>query len=123
MLFKTDNALRIWWCPTGPFSFLPLHAAGNYSGDVAIGSKLTDYAISSYTPSLTLLIQALDSVPSAPKAPQVLVVTQSSATGQAYLPGTLRELKLIEDQATKNNILSISLKGSDATVFQVPSSP
>ena len=54
-----------------------------------------------------------------PKAPQVLVVTQSSATGQAYLPGTLKELKLIEDQATKNNILSISLKGSDATVLRV----
>ena len=66
-----------------------------------------------------MLIQALDSVPTVPKAPQVLVVTQPSATGQAYLPGTLQELKHIEDQVTKNNILSISLKGSDATVFQV----
>ncbi|TEB36926.1 hypothetical protein FA13DRAFT_1787223 [Coprinellus micaceus] len=23
---------RIWWCPTGPLSFLPLHAAGVYEG-------------------------------------------------------------------------------------------
>ena len=69
---------------------------------------------------MTLLIQALDSVPTDHKSPQVLVVTQSSATGQAHLPGTLQELKFIEDQVTKNNIiLSISLKGSDATVSWV----
>ena len=36
-----------------------------------------------------------------------------------HLPGTLQELKFIEDQVTKNNILSISLKGSDATVVRV----
>ncbi|KAF6744802.1 hypothetical protein DFP72DRAFT_857105 [Ephemerocybe angulata] len=23
---------RVWWCPTGPLSFLPLHAAGRYRG-------------------------------------------------------------------------------------------
>lgn len=31
----------------------------------------------------------------------------------------MEELKLIEDQATKNNITIISLKGSNATVFRV----
>ena len=87
--------------------------------DVAVGSKVTDYAISSYTPSLTSLIQALDSVPIVPEAPQILIVTQSSPTGQAHLPGTLQELMLIEDQARKNNIMTTSLKGSDATVLQV----
>jgi CHAT domain-containing protein len=68
---------------------------------------------------LTSLIQALDSVPTVPKAPQILVVTQSSPTGQAHLPGTLQEAMLIEDQAKKNNISIISLKESEATVLRV----
>ncbi|KDR73809.1 hypothetical protein GALMADRAFT_142238 [Galerina marginata CBS 339.88] len=119
LALTTKNPQRIWWCPTGPFSFFPLHAAGNYSPDAAVGSKLTDYAISSYTPSLMSLIQALDSVPTVPEAPQVLAVTESSSMGQAHLPGTLQELTLIEDQARKNNITIRSLKGSDTTVPQV----
>jgi CHAT domain-containing protein len=58
-------------------------------------------------------------MPTVPKAPQVLVVTQSSATGQAPLPGTLEELKHIENQAKKKDIKIVSLKDSDATVMRV----
>ncbi|KAG2156326.1 CHAT domain-containing protein [Suillus clintonianus] len=46
---------RIWWCPTGAFNFLPLHAAGAYRRGGQLLSKLY---ISSYTPSLTALIRA-----------------------------------------------------------------
>ncbi|KAJ7217603.1 TPR-like protein [Mycena rebaudengoi] len=48
---------RIWWCPTGPLAFLPIHAAGVYGEDQTFGSKSSDYLISSYTPSLTALIK------------------------------------------------------------------
>jgi hypothetical protein len=34
---------RLWWCPTGPLSFLPLHASGR--GDAAVINRV----ISSYT--------------------------------------------------------------------------
>ena len=43
---------RIWWCPTLFFSFLPLHAAGEYRRG---GMNLSKLYISSYTPSLTAL--------------------------------------------------------------------
>ncbi|KAG1781163.1 TPR-like protein [Suillus placidus] len=46
---------RIWWCPTSFFSFMPLHAAGEYRRG---GKSLAQLYISSYTPSLTALIKA-----------------------------------------------------------------
>ncbi|KAG1722691.1 CHAT domain-containing protein [Suillus paluster] len=46
---------RIWWCPTSFFNFLPLHAAGEYRSG---GKSLSQFYISSYTPSLTALIKA-----------------------------------------------------------------
>ncbi|MFB7287806.1 CHAT domain-containing protein [Actinacidiphila glaucinigra] len=49
-----DDALpRIWWCPTGPFTMLPLHAAGHPDRTTAM-----DYAVHSYTPSLHALMTA-----------------------------------------------------------------
>ncbi|KAH9923033.1 CHAT domain-containing protein [Fomitopsis serialis] len=52
-----DQLPHIWWCVTGPLSFLPLHAAGDYTiGEP--GHKISDYVVSSYTPTLTALINA-----------------------------------------------------------------
>ncbi|KAJ6550502.1 hypothetical protein B0H10DRAFT_1968888 [Mycena sp. CBHHK59/15] len=42
---------RFWWCPTGSFSFLPIHAAGIYD-EKAMGESASDYVISSYTPTV-----------------------------------------------------------------------
>jgi tetratricopeptide (TPR) repeat protein len=50
---------RVWWCPTGNLTFLPIHAAGGYirlrlarerSG--ASDECASDYLVSSYTPSI-----------------------------------------------------------------------
>ncbi|WP_328457532.1 CHAT domain-containing protein [Streptomyces sp. NBC_00386] len=41
---------RMWWCPTGLFTLLPIHAAGNQA-DTAL-----DRVISSYTPTLRMLL-------------------------------------------------------------------
>ncbi|KAF8891114.1 CHAT domain-containing protein [Gymnopilus junonius] len=47
---------RIWWCPTGPFAFLPIHAAGiYYHGKSTPGTCLADFAVSSYIPTLSTL--------------------------------------------------------------------
>ena len=51
---STRDIPRLWWCLTGVLSFLPIHAAGLYSGTPSF-SKLSDYAVSSYTPSLLAL--------------------------------------------------------------------
>ncbi|KAJ7248786.1 CHAT domain-containing protein [Mycena rebaudengoi] len=90
---------RIWWCPTGPLSFLPIHAAGLYGGDQTLGSKLSDFLISSYTPSLTALIHAFRPHPESQAELQLLAITQTSAKGQSYLPGTQEEVECIQEHA------------------------
>jgi tetratricopeptide (TPR) repeat protein len=50
---------RIWWCPTGPLTVLPLHAAGRYGPDGdAEGPCLPQLAVSSYTPTMGALIRS-----------------------------------------------------------------
>ncbi|KAG2148785.1 hypothetical protein DEU56DRAFT_909098 [Suillus clintonianus] len=46
---------RIWWCPTAEFDVLPLHAAGPYEKKIR---NVSQFYISSYTPSLATLIRA-----------------------------------------------------------------
>jgi len=46
---------RIWWCPTSFFATLPIHAAANYATN---GRRLSRHYISSYTFSITSLLQA-----------------------------------------------------------------
>src|ERR1700722_5675254 len=53
-LQKSSSPCRLWWCPTGPFSFLPIHAAGIY--DTKGTESVFDYVVSSYTPSLKSLL-------------------------------------------------------------------
>ncbi|KAL5532316.1 hypothetical protein ACEPAF_5886 [Sanghuangporus sanghuang] len=52
------EASRIWWCPISVLSAFPFHAAGPYkSWDASIKYLLDDY-VSSYTPTLTSLMNA-----------------------------------------------------------------
>ncbi|MFF3737272.1 CHAT domain-containing protein [Streptomyces sp. NPDC002566] len=48
---------RMWWCPTGPFASLPLHAAGEGTRFVPAEEAITamDHAVHSYTPSIRAL--------------------------------------------------------------------
>ncbi|CAE6366003.1 unnamed protein product, partial [Rhizoctonia solani] len=105
---------HITWCPTGIMSFLPLHAAGDYDQP---RSRVFDYAISSYTPTLAAL---LGSAPrSLNQATKVLAIGQTNTPGCSSLPGTARELacleshtrgkasysQLVEDEATATTVL------------------
>jgi len=77
---------RIWWCPTGIASFLPLHAAGRYLPDGSRLESALDMAVSSYTPTLRMLIQLRERTSeAAPAGP--LVVSVPTAAGVADLPG------------------------------------
>jgi hypothetical protein len=55
-VYKSGKRLRLHWCPTGDFAFLPLHAAGIYTGDSQC--SMSDFAVSSYTPTLSALIKS-----------------------------------------------------------------
>jgi len=74
---------RLWWCPAGALSFLPLHAAG----------EVPDRVVSSSTPSVTALLRArARRAPAADARP--LIVAVPELDGLAPLPGALREAGL-----------------------------
>ncbi|KAJ6599666.1 CHAT domain-containing protein [Mycena sp. CBHHK59/15] len=114
----TQDLGRIWWCPTGPLAFLPIHAAGLYGKDQAFGSKLSDFLISSYTPSLTALIEGYRPQSEPQAGLQLLSVTQPSAEGQSYIPGTQEEIKFIEQHA-KGKVPVLWLDKDMATIGNV----
>ncbi|MET8576101.1 CHAT domain-containing protein [Streptomyces sp. NPDC005012] len=66
------EAPRVWWCPTGPLTLLPLHAAGPRNGP-----RVIDRVVSSYTPTLGSLVRARSHRPS--RRPQLLAVGVSGA--------------------------------------------
>ncbi|KIJ63459.1 hypothetical protein HYDPIDRAFT_112868 [Hydnomerulius pinastri MD-312] len=108
---------RIFWCPTGPFTFLPIHAAGHYS-DTHLGPKVFDYAISSYTPTLSALIPPGKGAVQG--NPGLLVVAQQSAMGNIPLPGASEELSRITARVKAVGGFPISsLEESGATVTNV----
>jgi len=108
----THELSHIWWCPTGPLAFLPIHAAGLYGSNVAPGSTLSEFVISSYTPTLSALINI--SQDSKPQKFQLLAVAQPNAHGQSHLPNTQEELNRIWEHA--KNFTVLSLIESNATI-------
>ncbi|CAE6386328.1 unnamed protein product [Rhizoctonia solani] len=105
---------HITWCPTGPLSFLPLHAAGDYTQSQA---RVFKYAVSSYTPTLSALLTSMPR--SLDRDCRVLAVGQAETPDCSSLPGTTEELgylrahtgdkaqlkELVDDQATKMAVL------------------
>ncbi|TFK62237.1 hypothetical protein BDN72DRAFT_827689 [Pluteus cervinus] len=51
---SSDQLPRVWWSPSGPLSSLPVHAAGDYNKD-ELGNKISDYVVSSYCPSTSII--------------------------------------------------------------------
>ncbi|KAJ7455501.1 CHAT domain-containing protein [Mycena latifolia] len=115
---STHSLQRIWWCPTGPLTFLPIHAAGIYGANEIFGSKLSDFVISSYTPSLAALIQGFRPRSQSQKPFQVLAVAQPFAQGQTYIPGTQAEITSIQRHAT-GKVPVLRLDANMATVDDV----
>ncbi|EUC57645.1 aromatic di-alanine and TPR containing protein, putative [Rhizoctonia solani AG-3 Rhs1AP] len=105
-----DSLLHITWCPTGPLSFLPLHAAGDYAQP---RSRVFDYVVSSYTPTLTALLAS--SPDSLSTDCRVLAIGQANTPGHSALPGTTRELAHVRAHTSKVSQYS-QLMGSQATV-------
>ncbi|PVF93861.1 hypothetical protein CPB86DRAFT_818481 [Serendipita vermifera] len=87
-----DILPRIWWCATGPLAFLPIHAAGIYSPD-AVDSQTSDYVISSYTPTISALLEPPNRTP--PSIFTLALVIQPSAPGATQIPCTQEELECI----------------------------
>ena len=89
---------RLFWCPTGWLSFLPLHAAGRHLASTH--ESVLDRAVSSYTPTLRALIRARAQIaghlsPEPQTRPTPLVIAIPDTPGAGPLPGTEREAALI----------------------------
>ncbi|MDN3024997.1 CHAT domain-containing protein [Streptomyces sp. S.PB5] len=82
---------RIWWCPAGPLSFLPLHAAGDHSTRFdPVPRTVLDRVVSSYTPTIRALTYARRS-PAAAGPGGLLAVAVPSAPGVVPLPFVMAE--------------------------------
>ena len=89
---------RIFWCPTGPFVFLPIHAAGLYGTQASEpGHKVFDFVVSSYVPTLSILAQSPNPDPAFSRGLRLLAVRQPSSDGQPRLPGVDTELVHIRE--------------------------
>ncbi|CAE6467096.1 unnamed protein product [Rhizoctonia solani] len=110
---STDNLPHITWCLTGAMSFLPLHAAGDYDQS---RSRVFDYVISSYTPTLSALINSAS--PVIDRVPNILAIGQEATPGHSLLPGTTSELAHVRAH-TKGRAECSQLVGSQATTKTV----
>ncbi|KAF5340622.1 hypothetical protein D9611_007365 [Ephemerocybe angulata] len=106
---------RIWWCPTGVMSFLPIHAAGVYEGPNA--ESVLDYAVSSYTPTVTMLTNLVRCSRRVEKDVSGLFLTsQPNPTGFPPIPGTTTEVRSIFTKAEEVGARALKLEGSAVTV-------
>ncbi|KAJ7263842.1 CHAT domain-containing protein [Mycena rebaudengoi] len=99
---------RLWWCPTGDFTGLPLHAADS-----------ADTFIQSYTPTLGALLEASSKTPSIdPPHIGLVGVTHTSPRRDQELPGVEEEIAKISSIAGERYQVH-SLIGENATVALV----
>jgi len=82
---KIPEQSRIWWCPTSVFCSLPLHAMGPITSDEGVSRYFSDFYISSYTPTLSALIESRKpSKPSFEKPSVLLVATPDDSLQEAW---------------------------------------
>lgn len=115
------TAIRVRWCPTGPLTPLPIHAARRRPSQAALQPHPLDahecdllkMVASSYITSLSGFLQSQGE----PSEFKMLVVAQPSAEGQAPLPCAGEELSIIRT-ATGGRTFS-ALERQGATVAKV----
>ncbi|KAJ1308100.1 hypothetical protein OPQ81_002163 [Rhizoctonia solani] len=88
---QKDNLPHITWCPTGTLSFLPLHAAGDYDQP---RSRIFDYVVSSFTPTLTALLSTVPN--SLNPDSRILAIGLEYTPGHNPLPGVTEELTSLQ---------------------------
>jgi len=118
---QPEHLGRIWWCATGSLAFLPIHAAGIYG--TGNGDKLSDYVVSSYTPTLTAILDSSTrkvgdnftiltvAQPSTPYATSI-PKTEDEVKHVQSLAGSLAVVRLMNEEATVKRVLE-AMKGTD----------
>ncbi|KAF8157266.1 CHAT domain-containing protein [Crassisporium funariophilum] len=113
---------RVWWCATGPLAFLPIHAAGKYGlHDKMPGLCVSDFMISSYTPTVATLIERVkkDQNTDLKNSKKVLMISQPNTPNLPPIPGTTTEIEVIRERLSKVNIPFLCLEDSAASLTAV----
>ncbi|KAF8704621.1 TPR-like protein, partial [Rhizoctonia solani] len=110
---RSEDLPHLTWCITGLLSFLPIHAAGHYDRPM---EKLSDYAITSYTPTLAALLPSSRTCTTS--SPSLLTVGQAATPNMSPLPGTTTELSKIKERIP-SGISCKQLDGKSAEVSSV----
>ena len=116
----------MYWCPTGPFTFLPIHAAGRYGKDANYASQ---YFISSYVPTLDPLL--VDDPPESTDPFSMLAVIQSPGVQRMDhaglscplppLPSTETELHNIRKHVPPESLVALGASGTATSVEVIES--
>ncbi|OCB85902.1 TPR-like protein [Sanghuangporus baumii] len=113
-LLRISSGSRIWWCPTSILSALPFHAAGPYKGADGSMKYLLDDYISSYTPTLTSLINARSSIRNGAENMCFVADTKfpSSKKERGWIRRSLRRIdkRLLDDHATPEAVLKLPVE-------------
>lgn len=119
-----DRRPRLWWVATGPFAFLPLHAAGHHSREEVqrcSGRTVMDRVISSYTPTVRALGHARRAASAAPDGPRgVLIVAMPETPGESPLVGVDKEVGEITGVVPDAEILSGRQATREAVLSALP---
>ncbi|MEV1110641.1 CHAT domain-containing protein [Micromonospora sp. NPDC049751] len=111
---------RLWWCPTGVLTLLPLHAAGPADG----GDGLLDRVAPSYTASLRALTHARRAGPTAPgPVDAALFVGMPQTPGLADLPGVAREEEIVRRHLGRVRSLIGPAAGPATVLDALPEQP
>jgi tetratricopeptide (TPR) repeat protein len=98
---QVPDQSRIWWCPTSVFCSLPLHAMGPIPSEDGELRYFLDLYISSYTPSLSALIQShnRDSDSRSSDRPSVLLVAQTDSS-LPTVEGEIQVVRALDTEVT-----------------------
>ncbi|KAG9312043.1 hypothetical protein JVU11DRAFT_7322 [Chiua virens] len=109
---------RLFWCPAGPFTHLPIHAAGLYDDAANLGSKLSDFVISSYIPTMSALQKPhQQESPTDSTRVRLLAVPQPSTDGDLQLNGVKDEMKFMRELTPSSPFMDF--QEADGTIEDV----
>ncbi|TMR07014.1 CHAT domain-containing protein [Actinomadura soli] len=91
---------RVWWCPTGPLTVLPLHAAGRHHLD---GESVLDRVVSSYLPTLRSAAPAPPAGGERP-APRVLHLAVPGPAGYPPVTGLRKDRELLAELLPEGSV-------------------
>lgn len=99
---ESEQWTRIWWCPVGIVTNLPLHVAGRHSATPRTDTVM-DRVVSSYIPT----IRALTNLRATParKAESMMIVAVPDAPEAVELTGVAKEARLVHELVPSASML------------------